>query len=78
MYVLHIPGRDVTPLSHEGSKRKPKTVENPKLVCGLISLDLPIFVFLCVPLVRTEAADQKEYYAHPDVGEYDAHPDLIS
>ncbi len=79
MVWVYWPGRDVATLLHEGSKGEPETVEDPKLIGGLVARQTvsALLGLLGVPLVRAEAADQEEHHAHADVGEHNAHPDLV-
>lgn len=65
-------------MSHKGTKGEPQAVEYAKLVGRLIGLDLPIFILLGVPLIRTEAADQEQHHTDTDVGKNNTHPDLVS
>ena len=74
-----LPGWYLTSLLHEGSQREPQRVEDAKVV-GRIWRCLGVFgliLFIQVPLIRAEAADQEQDHTHTDVGEHDTHPYLI-
>lgn len=73
------PGRYVTALLHEGTQREPEGIKDAKVI-RRIRRGLGVFGFILVlevPLVRTEAADQEQDHAHPNIGKYNTHPDLI-
>lgn len=74
--LWELPGGEVTALLHEGSQAEPQAVKDAELIGWLISIRL----FLCLisfPLIWTEAADEEQHNAHPDVGKHDTHPDLV-
>lgn len=73
-----LPRRDVTALSHKGSKGEPQAVEYAKLISRLIGLDLPVLILLSVPLVGAEAADEEQHHADTNVSKNYTHPNLIS
>lgn len=72
-----LPRRDVTALSHKGSKGEPQAVEYAKLISRLIGLDLPVLILLSVPLVGAEAADEEQHHADTNVSKNYTHPNLI-
>lgn len=73
------PWRNITSLLHESSQGEPETVEYPKLIRLIIGWLVPSFLkFLCVPLIRAEAAHQEEDNTHSNVGKNNAHPYFVS
>lgn len=73
------PWRDIASLLHEGAQGEPQAIKNPKVVWWVWRA-LGVFglvVFVQMPLIGAEAADQEEHHAHADIGKYYTHPDLI-